>query len=574
MKRLLPFALFSLCAPFALTACTTEPGEEGGEDAGCAGEKCDNLDGALADLEGRNDPIANWLREYWTANPDQNELAEIDGNDVPYLSLLDGVSRVQDCGPDDIKSFIISDELIVAGDGEQPFPRVINTLCSSGNKVDEAFFALSFPNDEGTDVDTGRIEMYGWDPDTREYRFYKTEHSDAGGLEVTIDPPECKTCHRAIDGVMQENTPMTPIMNELFRPWENWFSNPNPFKFEVSDEVATAPEYSALVDGRAAPANELEIIITQAMANVSDARVRQRRETFEVGAAMDLLKPLFCAEQLQYLTEDGGSGLISTDALFDGGLIEVYNREGEWDDLDWTWLKEGKLNLPQGAGEDEIVSKISTRGEAAVMYEASLMARRAVDELDILRIRTLDWQHPDVSDFKCDLWESARGRMMSFPPTEDKNGDPITEDTDNRDVYPVLVNEILTLTGDVAPILLSDPDLPESLPLVSGDGDRFIIVPSFYDGNGEINEGIIDDLAVGLGLDLMDAVTCAEDGFCLMSMEGFGSMLEDYKAGFESEAGRTELITLRDQRAQIAATRACARPFLEGFTDVPQADCM
>ena len=309
----LPRLAAVLALAFVPLACSEDEGE--GDDVMCGDAKCDDLGPVGEQLAMFNDPIAVWLR----ANIDKN------GNiDVAYLAMLEGIAKQQGCAKDTIDSYVISDALV--GDSGSAFPRIVNTVCSTDRtKADLAFFALSFADETGVDVDTRTIEMFAWDATTFSYRFYKGEPVDGSKTKVSIrpEPAECQECHLAPEHFKGAQMPMTPIMNELSAPWEHWFAEPQSFNHSVPDATKKAPNFKALA-GDGSPfrksAARLEQTIRSAFTQrVATARLRLRRNVTNVDEAMSLLRPLFCDEQLTYVTEDGASGVLSSAAAVDEG---------------------------------------------------------------------------------------------------------------------------------------------------------------------------------------------------------------------------------------------------------------
>ena len=191
IQLLRPLAVLSLALA---GACTRDGGDDVGSD--CMGGKCDAAGEIGNELAEFDDPIAKWL------------VNEVDAEgliDADYLTMLKEIAAQQGCGEDTIDSYVISDEL-VAEEGEGPFPRVINTVCSTDRtKADLAFFALSSADEAGKDVDVREIEMFAWDATERRYRFYKTEHVEGSEtkVKVNLEPAECVECHgtpKHIDG--------------------------------------------------------------------------------------------------------------------------------------------------------------------------------------------------------------------------------------------------------------------------------------------------------------------------------------------------------------------------------------
>ncbi|MEM6990193.1 MAG: hypothetical protein AAF721_06845, partial [Myxococcota bacterium] len=285
--RLLATALTGLAGvSLALGACNDSGSDGGGGDgAVCIGAKCDNAEpvdepepsGEQTNFDGLrefSDPIAVWLVD----NVDDNGVVTAD-----YLDMLTEVAKIQGCEQSTIDSYVISDELLV-GEGEQPFPRIVNTVCSNDRtKADMAFFALSFADETGKDVDPRNVEMFSWDPKARTYRFYKMEPIDGSddAMQLEIAPAECVDCHGTASNIDGSFMHMLPIMNELSAPWEHWHAAPVSVSHSVSPEVQAAEHYKRIA-GPESPflksAARLETTIRGAFAQrVAVARLRTRR---------------------------------------------------------------------------------------------------------------------------------------------------------------------------------------------------------------------------------------------------------------------------------------------------------
>lgn len=546
-------ALFAL-AFAALTAGCEEQGAEQAEDDGasCEGAKCDDAeDGIVADLRSIDDPVAQFLAD----NVDEDGVLQVE-----YLDLLRGVGKLQGCGATDeevdrtIDSYVISDKLVVQRD--VPFPRIVNTVCSDDrSRADQAFFALSFGNEDLTDIDPLRIEMFAWDATEKRFRFYKTE-DEGGDAVLTIDPAECADCHLAGAGTENFKMPMTPIMNELAAPWEHWHAEPIAVAHEVPDELNDAPVYSMLAGNRSASerspflksAARLEQTIRSAFnTRVAVTRAGVRRvKPADVETAMSALRPLFCDEQVTYMTEDGSSGLIGVGAAIDGGWHSVFEAAGVGQS--WEWLDPPRqIRLPSGGGEP--ISMLPTRGDSVLVYEKQLVSLRGIKADQLARIRALDWHTPVMSDFRCGLFNDALPRVIANPPIE------ITESTRVKALFAPLLDEILQLRPDVWGI--EGEHLPDSIPIVASDEGN---IPLLATAEPALLREFAEALAQGaLGDSECDPATT--EGFCEHSLLDIGALIQTRVETVRDE-GRTFLQSERDSRACLARERYGAFPFV------------
>jgi hypothetical protein len=520
-RRHVRFALFA--ALVALAACN-EAGEDDDEDGVMCGEqKCDDLGAIGEELAKINDPIAVWLRDKVDADAQM---------DVGYVDMLKGIAQQQGCDDASIDSYVISDDLVA--DGGTTFPRVVNTVCSNDRaKADLAFFALSFADAQSVDVDTRRIEMFAWDTTTLSYRFYKGEAVEGSPTKVhiTLDPSECRECHEQPDHIGGLAMPMTPIMNELSAPWEHWFAEPQSFNHAVPAATQNAPHYTSLLAFRKSAARLEQTIRSAFTQRVATARLRLRRDPANVEQAMALLRPLFCDEQLTYVTEDGQSGVLSANAAVDEGLASVYFtiKGTGWP---WEWWQDKTMRFtPTDAAN--LLTMVPSRGAATIAYEKQLLSLRVLTTDQVLRVRALDWATPTMSSFRCELWTNALPRVTAAPPAGAKNSD----------ILAPLLEEILTVRkGDFG---IGGIDLPAKVPLVAPAGK----VISFALADETSIQQLADLVATGM----LTTATCEADGtgICLTDATALGGMIETRFKAMET-AGREPLVPVRNARACAA----------------------
>lgn len=514
----------ALWAPW-LSSCAADEGP-----GQCLGGKCDSAVDVGAELEGRLDPVAEFLRSRGLGASGQLEL--------DYLDVVEGVAEQSGCGPESIRSFVLADDL-VAG---TPFPRVVSTVCSDDpGRVTDFFIAASFPDREDpTDVDIHNLEMFAWDAQARTYNFYAALPLEDDLVQVEVEPRRCQQCHLSPDSLDDRGMPMLPIMNELTAPWPHWNAEPDfpSHTFELPAATAQAPNYRALTEGRLASAAELEQIVRDAHVNRAiAARLRLRRERpAVVEDAMALLRPLFCAEQVNYVTEDHASGVLPADAVIAGGTREMFLaiRPSDWP---WSWLNDGLVRMnPQPA---EPVSMLPVRGHADVEYERRLVALGVLTPEDVLRVRALDWREPVFSELRCGLWKDARARLRAAPPSVDLS--PLR----NSELMPLLYREIMSLGGHS---------------LLYDDG-RLLAVD-----HAERADALAAALADGSAAD----ASCTADGFCAVDLEGLGDLLDRHHQSFAGQSARAPLFLARQNRlcrviADFPNRPAFAPPLCDGF---------
>lgn len=508
-------ALVALSTAAALGACS-----DPGPDAQCSG-KCDQLGDFASQLDGRNDAIAQFLRE---ANIGADGVASFD-----YGAVVSGVARLQGCSEDSWKTFVVSDALVE----EDTFPRLISTVCSDEpTRAAEFFIAASFKDPEIDDIDPFNIEMFAWDDDAGIYRFYATEPLGGGEVRVEVDPERCTECHLTPTNLPSAGMRMTPIMNELSQPWTHWSSEVPmfngsgiPFRsddFDVPMNVRGAGNFLRYGSQKIGAAQEFEFIIREGHAKVALQRARERRERSDGwNDAMNLLRPVFCAEQVNYSSEDFDSGKLHFSTVIPGGLSEAY-RALRPDDWPWQWVNngDGRMRLPAPAGEPTL-SMVPVRGNADVDYETRLVTGRTLTPHQVMRVRALDWKRPVFSEFRCGLWMSASERLASDP--------PVIDELSPRDSarMQVLYDYIMQIDGQ--PIAGATPET--------------IVAVDVVDDPAALASALASGLPAECGPE--------GEGACAVDHDGFGAILDAYVQSFEQgdpDEVRRRLRAARDQR--------------------------
>lgn len=480
------------------------------EPSRCNGGKCDSADDTVREqLDGLDEVIADWLR----ASPMTDD--GVLETDLP--TALTRIAELSGCDISTLKTFVLSDDL-VAG---RPFPRLISTLCSDDEtRAADFFIAASFLDPSNPfDVDVRNLEMFAWDKTQRRYVFYATLPVPGSDTEVQVqvEPRRCQQCHLNSRSLDDAHMPMLPIMNELTSPWPHWNAEPDfpSHTFVLDDETRTAPNFTLLTAGdRLGSAVQFEQIIRAAQTNrVIATRLRERRNRpADLDQTMALLRPLFCAEQINYVTEDHDSRVLPTASIIGGGTREAYLAISPTD-WPWQWLNDGKLRFDDNS--DDPLAMIPVRGNADVEFERRLIAVKAIDPIDVLRIRALDWQRPVLSELRCDLWKSATARLRENPPE-------IDPEMRNSDLIPVLYEQIMKLDGES---------------LIAGD-DQLIAIADGTQPQDRVTVGLIE----------------------------FGDLLQAHADGTEGEGGRQRLREARDTRLCSVKTEFPNRPALPAFS--------
>lgn len=507
-RTLARHARSTLFACVAGLAAFTGCGSEVGSNGNCESGKCDGEGPTLAE---RNDPIATYLK---TVNISDEGLMS-----SSYQDILFGVADVMGCSTDSIAVFTVSDDLITEG---APFPRLVSVACKDDDaKASDFFIAASFEDTETGDVDVHDVEMFAWDKTAREYMFYAfTPDEDEEDLvRLEVGPKRCEGCHLTPADTSPVGMRMTPIMNELNRPWTHWNAEPGfpSHEFSVPAGMDEQPNYSQLALARQAPAQRLEEIIRfGGHSKVASARIRDRRNAPNIDEIMGMLRPVFCNEQLNYVSEDHDSGILFNSALVDPGIRNMYVqiRPNDWA---WDWLNDEVVRLGSPVGDT--VVQIPVRGNADVAMETSLVTTKVLTPYQILRARALDSDHPVFSDFRCNLWKDAYANFKASPPDY---GDA----TRNMHVMSDLFEQIMTVDGNA--IAGSNPETIIMLP--NADSASVTRLRSAA-SEGRLENG-----------------NCENDGFCAGDVDTLGARLEQSMEAMLSSQTRDALRSMRTER--------------------------
>ena len=522
-------------AAIAIAGCT-----EGGGGPACVDAKCDSAGDFQDLLADRADPIAQFLRG---AGADAEGVMEGD-----YRSVLFGVAEVMGCPADSIMTFALSDTLFAA----QPFPRLISVACSGDDaRASDFFIAASFQDEATGDLDFRDVEMFAWDATARRYRFYAFEpaESDPTKVAVQVEPKRCQQCHLTPSDTLPTGMPMTPIMNELNRPWTHWNAEPGfpSFNYELPAGIDQKENFASLMPRhRGAAARLEEIIKNGGHLKVAQARLRERRNPANLDEVMNLLRPVFCSEQVNYVSEDFESGVLFNSVAVDPGLRNAFKAIRP-DDWPYGWVNGDTMRI--GAPPGATLTQIPVRGNADITTEQQMIAVRALTPQQVIRVRALDWMNPVFSDLRCGLWQGAVERFRVDPPS-------LAGLARNSDAMPVVFEAIMTLGGQ---------------PLDSGEPDRFIVF-------GDASAGA-DGLEQALADGSLATASCGEDGagFCVVDVDQLGELINSHVQGIEtaidpraplSEARQKRIcrilepVTPQDDRFESEPIRFEARPAL------------
>lgn len=379
-----------LSAALLTTACGVELPRE------CVDDRCESAgskEELLGQLDGYTDPVANFLRD---TVADDGSLAG------DYTLVLDGVGAQLGCDRETEKHFVVLSNQDYA-------PKPIVTRCANDAVGASQFFAAMVATESG--IDPKQMHLASWDAEAGLYRRYQTTETADGGMAINVAPTFCMGCH----GGPEKLATWTPLMNEMASPWSNWNAHPG-FSSQLYDEhfpqgFSTDPTFKELTrDGVLDSAASFEPIVRAGIQRVTSARLKTRTQAADAAAALELVRPLFCDESTNYVSEVHDSGELRIAALVDDSIRNLYRSADATGS--WSWLADTRLQLPPPSGEPP-VTLIAIRGEATLQIELGLVARGVISPVDVLRVRALDWKHPVGSAYRCGLYDAAAARLLS-----------------------------------------------------------------------------------------------------------------------------------------------------------------
>lgn len=360
------------------------------EQDACGGHECEvstTRDELFAALAGFDDPVAQWLRA--EARSD----ASVDGDHTAWIA---GLREHLGCSQETANSYVVLSN-------EALRPKALLTECSDDPVLASRLFAVFEPA-EDADVDPERFRLVGWDPTALVYHRYQVVPAN-DGLRVAVEPEFCTTCHGGPFGL----TTWTPIMNEMTNPWAQWNAEPGfaSFAFEALPDPPGDVLGDLIAGDRLASASDLEPIIRAAIDRTTAARVAGRDLAPNLDEAAALVRPVFCDESINYVSEIHDSGEIEISAVLDPGLRRVLSLLRP--DAAWSFTADETLRIePPATGEPRLVL-LAVRGETTVQAEAALLSRNVLSPIDVARVRALDWRNPQASAARCSLYERAMG---------------------------------------------------------------------------------------------------------------------------------------------------------------------
>jgi hypothetical protein len=368
----------------AATAAACAPTET---ELACDGEACSvpTSDDALLDaLEGHDDVVAQWLR-------DNVDAAGRVSQDAP--SLLDGIGAAMECDRAARETYVVLSNPLV--------PKAVVAHCADSPADASRLLTIFEPNATIGDLDAEHVRMAAWDSAAGRYRRYQFAPHPAGELGVVAEPDFCADCH----GFAEHG--WAPIMSEMTNPWARWHAEPD-FASVLFDEAATldyqGPTWDWLTEDLDS-ASRLEPIVRAAMTRVTDASALRRTEPSTVEGADAMLRPVFCDDTFNYVSEAHESGELDLSAAIDPMIRRAL--EAADPDIVGAWAVQEQLKLPAASDEADAIRGLPVRSTLGTEAEATLLSRMVLAPIDLLRVRALDWTHPVGSSLRCSLYEDG-----------------------------------------------------------------------------------------------------------------------------------------------------------------------
>ncbi len=514
---------YSCLLMLGLLGCHSGVGDAG--PAKCAEDRCESAgsrDELIAALDGFGDPVAGYLR---TAATERGTLSGT------YRDVVDAVGTTLGCDATTERSYVVlsNDDFL---------PKPILTRCSGDATAASQFFVAFAGSHAG--MDPRSIHLAAWDEAAGVYRRYSTLPTDTGTgaqeMAINVSPDFCLGCH----GGPEKLQTWVPAMNEMTSPWSGWNAAPG-FASQLFDEhldpvFATDPTYQEVTrPGLLDSAASFEPIVRHGIARVTGARLKQRSAAPDARLALALLRPVFCDESVNYVSEVHQSGELRSSALVDDALRSLYRSLGV--DAGWSWIPDTRIQLAMPGPDEPPVTLIAVRGEATVQAELGLVARGTLEPLQALRVRALDWKHPVQSELRCGLFREAMERITAgvLDDAVAASGAATT-----GDLVPLVFDEIMIVAIDGVRV-----------PLRAAMAGELLAIPDASDPAAltALRTGAWDELEASV-LELGTAIE---------------AHVASYQVGPSGTTARAVLAAERDRRACLAVAQNPTAPI---FTDV------
>lgn len=466
----------------------------------------------LTELDGFEDPVAAFLRE---AADDQAVVSD------DFESVVESIHGSLPCAQPERSTFVVLSNRELA-------PKTVMTGCASEPTVASTALAILEPNETLDDVAGDLLRFVGWDEAAGQYRRYQFAPHPDGGLGVVVEPTFCAACHGALPG----DERWTPIMNEMTNPWAQWNATPGFASFQFDEALpsqAPGGTFERLSDeAYLDSASNLEPIIRAAIDRVSAAAVAQREEAANVGLAESLLRPVFCDDTVNFVSEVHQSGELLSAAVVDPAIRRHIAAEGV--DWPWSWYADDTLRVEPPQPPAQPLALIPVRAQLSIEAEAALVSRSILEPTEVLRVRALDWMHPVNSPFRCELFENGVRRF-----------DPSAQAANTT----TLVQE---LYGEVMRLQIPGGGLQDLRP---GGGHHVIAIADATDPQtaADLDAVALDDYA--------------------QTLQEWGDALEAHIDELQEPAGRETLAALAKTRSCWARASFPTAPIIPGSDDCP-----
>jgi len=455
----------ALAVVLALTGCdAADDGDDGAAEGGGKADDtdpstfaCKNVQGitleALAQID---DPIATFL------------IKRGEGCPADYRAMVEKLRAVDPEGCEegrDMTTRIVSDDARIDPNPDN-FRTVTTRAC--GSRGNEAMFWTLLGVRAGEDIGKRTfVEMMALDRNTGLYDYWVFNGNrftfQGNSLQAAANTISCGGCHR--DGGV--------LMKELDEPWIHWESDGNLLPGADALFTAHGPMFGIRGDGR-----ELEKLVRQGNDAALAARIEQQRNP-KVGTVQALLRPLFCAEQINLDT--AGTALesavneIPADALVDprfgvarGVAIDAAEYEAA--------IAAAGQTVPGIAGRTDTEFKMvfPERAGFDVAYVEALVTSGIVDEDFALDVLAVDFTRPLFSDARCDLLAMAPSYGTPAPDASDAKIVAEATPTALREAFVASLTASNPAEGTAAAELLAHLSTPDDGPAHQADVDAFL----------------------------------------------------------------------------------------------------
>jgi hypothetical protein len=375
--------------------------------AACADQGDDTSDDLVCDEDGKCDSAASVIKTFH--DPAFTYIASVQRKDgtIPgdYAALLEGVGQQMNCDQASQHSFSVLSN-------HEYSPKVVLTRCSTYPERAAGFFMVLGSHQQANEKDTdpNTFHIASWDDSAGLYRTALLTKK-GNGLSVKVAPNTCLSCHGGLEGLKT----WQPLMNVMTVPWSQWNAKPG-FGSHLFDESVPASYkngklFNQFLSGpNADSASNLEPIVRAGIDRVVNARVKARRAPADLQKSLELIRPVFCDETVNMVSEEIGTTLFKSSVVVDDGIRLMFQQVRP-DNWPWGWLNDGKFKFYDNS--PQTLTMMPVRGESTVQAELGLVTRGVLTAEQVLQVRALDWQHPVYSDFRCGLYRTAFARLTA-----------------------------------------------------------------------------------------------------------------------------------------------------------------